>query len=52
MPSVLVSELLEYCGQGCCLEGDEALTADDSAERLVKSRIYTHPLTPFSPQAF
>ncbi|HIF9259451.1 TPA: exodeoxyribonuclease V subunit gamma [Photobacterium damselae] len=52
MPSVLVSELLEYCGQGYCLEGDEALTADDSAERLVKSRIYTHPLTPFSPQAF
>ncbi|WP_064602154.1 exodeoxyribonuclease V subunit gamma [Photobacterium sp. J15] len=52
MPSVLVSELLEYCQQGYCLEGDEALPADQSAERLAKAMLHVHPLVPFSPEAF
>lgn len=52
MPSVLVSELLEYCQQGYMLEGDEALTVDHSATRLEQSLIHSHPLVPFSPQAF
>ena len=34
VPSVLVSELLEYCQQGYCLAGDEALPVDESANRL------------------
>ena len=52
VPSVLVSELLEYCQQGYCLAGDEALPVDESANRLVASLTQTHPLVPFSPQAF
>ena len=52
MPSVLVSELLEYCQQGYRLEGDEALAVDQSAARLAQSLIHCHPLVPFSPQAF
>ncbi|UTM57862.1 exodeoxyribonuclease V subunit gamma [Photobacterium sp. CCB-ST2H9] len=52
MPSVLLSELLEYCQQGFCLTGDESLSPDDSAARLLQQLVRHHPLTPFSPQAF
>ena len=52
MPSVLVSELLEYCQQGYRLEGDAALTVDQSAARLADFLVRHHPLVPFSPQAF
>ncbi|OLQ79468.1 exodeoxyribonuclease V subunit gamma [Photobacterium proteolyticum] len=52
MPSVLVSELLEYCQQGYRLKGDEALAVDQSAARLEQFLCHSHPLVPFSPQAF
>ncbi|AJR07604.1 exodeoxyribonuclease V subunit gamma [Photobacterium gaetbulicola] len=52
VPSVLVSELLEYCQQGYCLAGDETLPVDQSAQRLVANLTQTHPLVPFSPQSF
>lgn len=52
MPSVLVSELVEYCQQGYCLDGDEALPVDQSADLLKDKLIRHHPLVPFSPQAF
>ncbi|KYN87358.1 exonuclease V subunit gamma [Vibrio cidicii] len=52
VPSVLVSELLEYCQQNYCLAGDEALAVDASGERLVRSLQTHHPLVPFSPSAF
>ncbi len=52
VPSVLVSELLEYCHQNYCLEGDENLGVDASGERLLASIFYAHSLVPFSPQAF
>ncbi|WP_299020428.1 exodeoxyribonuclease V subunit gamma [uncultured Photobacterium sp.] len=52
MPSVLVSELLEYCQQGYCLKGDEALPVDQSADRLAQMMLHIHPLVPFSPEAF
>ncbi len=52
VPSVLVSELLEYAAQGYCVEGDEGLTSADSAANLIRSLTYTHPLVPFSPDAF
>ncbi|MEJ2766610.1 exodeoxyribonuclease V subunit gamma [Photobacterium sp. MCCC 1A19761] len=52
MPSVLVSELLEYCQQGYCLEGDQPLGADESAARIAEALQHHHPLVPFSPQAF
>ncbi|WP_036818400.1 exodeoxyribonuclease V subunit gamma, partial [Photobacterium sanctipauli] len=52
MPSVLVSELVEYCQQGYCLVGDEALSVDESAKKMAQSMTYSHALVPFSPQAF
>ncbi|WP_023603736.1 exodeoxyribonuclease V subunit gamma [Aliivibrio logei] len=51
-PSVLVSELLEYCQQSYCLEGDESLNPEDSAKRLVKQLTIVHPLVPYSQQSF
>ncbi|EHS7464015.1 exodeoxyribonuclease V subunit gamma [Vibrio cholerae] len=52
VPSVLVSELLEYCEQNYCLVGDENLESDDSGRRLVKHLTTQYPMVPFSPQAF
>ncbi|GEM74017.1 exodeoxyribonuclease V subunit gamma [Vibrio sagamiensis] len=52
VPSVLVSELMEYCHQNYCLEGDEALSVDASGERLLKSLFKEHTMVPFSPAAF
>ncbi len=51
-PSVLVNELLDYCGHNFCLEGDESLPSDDSAKQLRANRCHAHPLVPFSPLAF
>ncbi|MCX9532893.1 exodeoxyribonuclease V subunit gamma [Vibrio cholerae] len=52
VPSVLVSELLEYCEQNYCLAGDENLESDDSGRRLVEHLTTQYPMVPFSPQAF
>lgn len=53
VPSVLVSELVEYCQQGYCIEGDEVLPVDQSAKRLKEELlVHHHPLVPFSPTAF
>ncbi len=52
VPSVLVSELLEYCEQNYCLNGDEALPSDDSGKKLVKQITTTHSMVPFSPHNF
>ncbi|NAW55972.1 MULTISPECIES: exodeoxyribonuclease V subunit gamma [unclassified Vibrio] len=52
VPSVLVSELLEYCQQNYCLVGDEALPVDDSAARLLTALTLEHAMVPFSPLAF
>ncbi|PWI35207.1 exodeoxyribonuclease V subunit gamma [Vibrio albus] len=52
VPSILVTELLDYCGQNFCLLGDEALPADDSADRLIRALTSQHPMVPFSPSAF
>lgn len=51
-PSVLISELLEYCQQSYCLEGDESLNPEESAKRLVTQLIIEHPLVPYSQQSF
>ncbi|GAM69877.1 exodeoxyribonuclease V gamma chain [Vibrio sp. JCM 19236] len=48
LPSIVVTELLEYCAQNYCLEGDEALSVDDSGAKLVKAITYKHSMTPFS----
>lgn len=52
VPSVLVSELLEYCQQNYCLAGDEALRSDDSGKKLVDKISTVHTMVPFSPQTF
>ncbi|EKY33931.1 exodeoxyribonuclease V subunit gamma [Vibrio cholerae] len=52
VPSVLVSELLEYCEQNYCLAGDEHLESDYSGRRLVEHLTTQYPMVPFSPQAF
>lgn len=52
VPSVLVSELLEYCQQNYCLVGDEALGSDQSAKNLACALTTTHAMVPFSPNAF
>ena len=51
-PSVLVSELRDYLGQGFYLDGDEQLSSDESAERLLSALTLEHPLAPFSPEYF
>ncbi|MBD1555687.1 exodeoxyribonuclease V subunit gamma [Vibrio sp. S9_S30] len=52
VPSVLVSELLEYCHQNYCLAGDETLGVDASGDKLLEALTHTHPMVPFSPLAF
>lgn len=52
VPSVLVSELLEYCQQNYCLASDSALPCDESGLRLVEQIHFSHAMVPFSPQAF
>lgn len=52
VPSVLVSELMEYCHQNYCLEGDELLTSDDSGQKLLSELVTHHSMMPFSGSAF
>lgn len=52
LPSIFVSELLEYCQQNYVLNGDEELASDDSAQRLAAFLVQHHPMVPYSPQAF
>ncbi len=52
VPSVLVSELLDYCSQGYCLEGDSDTSFEESKKRLINHLIHENPLVPFSPKAF
>lgn len=52
VPSVLVSELMEYCHQNYCLSGDEALPVDESGDNLLNALVNTHAMVPFSPSAF
>ncbi|WP_038183357.1 exodeoxyribonuclease V subunit gamma [Vibrio rhizosphaerae] len=52
LPSVLVSELVAYCHQNYCLDGDQMLASDLSGERLVQHLTCSHPMVPYSPDAF
>ncbi|WP_038174930.1 exodeoxyribonuclease V subunit gamma [Vibrio pacinii] len=52
VPSVLVSELMEYCHQNYCLEEDKDHSVDESGQRLTKLLLSTHPMVPFSELAF
>ncbi|MFM2589077.1 exodeoxyribonuclease V subunit gamma [Vibrio sp. TBV020] len=50
--SVLVSELMEYCHQNYCLQGDELLACDDSGKHLLEELVTHHSMVPFSSSAF
>ncbi|UUM30002.1 exodeoxyribonuclease V subunit gamma [Vibrio japonicus] len=52
VPSVLVSELMEYCHQNYRLQDDETLPCDESGDKLLQSLITHHAMVPFSPSAF
>ena len=52
VPSVLVTELMEYCQQNYCLDGDQDKSPDDSGQALVHHLSAQHTMTPFSPGAF
>lgn len=51
-PSVLVNELLEYCCQGYCLEGDRDLPEQKSSQRLLQFLVNENSLVPFSRRCF
>ncbi|NOH24286.1 exodeoxyribonuclease V subunit gamma [Vibrio europaeus] len=52
VPSVLVSELMEYCHQNYRLDGDQALASDESGGKLLSELITHHSMVPFSATAF
>ncbi|WP_415912001.1 exodeoxyribonuclease V subunit gamma [Neptuniibacter sp. QD37_11] len=52
IPSVLVSELLDYIEQGYTYAADSSLPYTDSGQKLRQSLIQQHPLVAFSPQYF
>ncbi len=51
-PSVLVNELLDYICQSFCLEGDETLNIDQSAQRLRQHLVTQHSRVPFAEENF
>lgn len=51
-PSVLVTELQEYCYQNYCLSGDEVLDVDSSGKKLLNSLTYHHSMVPYSRDVF
>ncbi|MFP3014133.1 MAG: exodeoxyribonuclease V subunit gamma [Arsenophonus sp.] len=46
-PSVLVDELLNYISQSFCLDGDQHLNVDDSANRVKEYLVTKHTRLPF-----
>ena len=52
LPSVLITELLQYCQQSFCITGDEDLSPDESAEQLLMHLIQQHALQPFDARYF
>ncbi|WP_027857096.1 exodeoxyribonuclease V subunit gamma [Marinobacterium jannaschii] len=52
VPSVLVSELMEYCGQGYVLPEHLTLNGLDSTDALRRRLTTEHPLAPFSAAYF
>ncbi len=52
VPSVLVSELLEYCAQGFALAAHRHEKTEDSAKHLRAALVTEHPLTAYSERYF
>ena len=51
-PSILLSELLEYCEQAYVLQDQLGLTPEQSSHNLRQHLLIEHPLQPFSPEYF
>ncbi|WP_040356498.1 exodeoxyribonuclease V subunit gamma [Candidatus Photodesmus anomalopis] len=51
-PSVLVSELVDYCKNNYCLKGTELLESQLSSDKLLKKLLQYHAMVPFSPSSF
>ncbi|WP_334468060.1 exodeoxyribonuclease V subunit gamma [Arsenophonus sp. PmNCSU2021_1] len=51
-PSVLVNELLDYISQSFCLEGDEHLNIDLSADRVKEHLVIKHTRVPFATENY
>ncbi|MGC3835587.1 hypothetical protein ACPSKX_15790 [Moritella viscosa] len=49
---MLITELLQYCQQSFCVTGDECLSPDESAEKLLTHLIQHHALQPFDARYF
>lgn len=52
VPSVLVSELLEYAQKGYCLEKDLDKSPEEAEAQLLSTISFEHALSPFNPNAF
>jgi len=51
-PSILLSELLEYCQQCFCLEGQQSLPVSETEEGLRQHLLTQHALQPFASKYF
>ena len=51
-PSILLSELIEYCQQGFCLRGDLALPVETTEKNLLKNLHMTHGVHAFNAEYF
>lgn len=52
IPSILISELMDYCSEGFVLAGSEGLSEEVQVDALLKHLIYEHALTPYNPSQF
>jgi exodeoxyribonuclease V gamma subunit len=51
-PSILLSELLEYCQQGYALQGQLALPPEQTEQHLIDLLVTEHKLHPYHPSYF
>lgn len=51
-PSILLSELMEYCQQGFCLSGELSLDVDQTEKNLLAHLTIKHKLQPFNQAYF
>jgi exodeoxyribonuclease V gamma subunit len=51
-PSILLSELMEYCQQGFCLSGELGLNVEDTEKNLLAHLTTKHKLQPFDQAYF
>jgi len=52
IPSILISELIDYCSEGYCLEGAESLSEEQQVEALQQHLTSVHTMTPYNPSLF